>query len=120
MADQNETGDFKILVKPEAGSHVVEIHGTLAEETKSRAKETFLGLLDSSPARIVVDLTGLDYISSAGIGLLISVLRHCRQRLTPLAVCGLGPEIEELFKLTHLDQVFNVFRNRPEALRRLA
>jgi anti-anti-sigma factor len=109
---------FKIQVSQAGDAHVVSIDGSLADDGNTKAKEAFLQLLGERPSRIVVDLAGMDYISSSGIGLLVSVLRRCRQRGTSMAVCGLRPEILELFKLTRLSQVFEVFDQRSAALER--
>jgi anti-anti-sigma factor len=92
---------------------VISIAGSLADEANFQAKEVFLRLIGEKPSRILVDLSGMDYISSSGIGLLVSVLRRCRQFGISMSLCGLQPEVFELFKLTRLNQVFEIIETRP-------
>lgn len=116
MTPEQTTQAFKVQVSREAGSEVVTIHGALVDEAHLEAKEAFLGVLLGSPARILVDLTDVSYISSYGIGLLVAMLRRCRQRGIRMPVCGLRPEVQDLFQATRLSQVFEVFHDRASAL----
>ena len=109
---------FHMDVTREGDSHVVAIHGSLADNAQTKGKEVFLKVLDQNPKRIVVDLDDMDFISSSGIGLLISILRRCRQQGISLRVCALRAEVLELFKLTRLSQVFEISDNRAAALNR--
>ena len=108
--------NFNIESSLESGARVVAISGSLADEGNVNAKEIFLRVLDEKPSRLVVDLAETDYVSSSGIGLLVSVLRRCRQAGISLSICSLRPEILELFKLTRLNQVFEIQETRAAAL----
>jgi anti-sigma B factor antagonist len=118
MSEIQATQTFQLSVSKEGGIHVVAIQGSLADEGNLQAKEAFLHLLNEKPQRIVVDLSQMDYISSSGIGLLVSVLRRCRQAGIWMGLASLRPEIFELFKLTRLNQVFEIFDTRAAALSR--
>jgi anti-sigma B factor antagonist len=117
MSESPTTQEFKFQVTQEGDIHLVTIQGSLADDANNTAKEGFLQLLNDKPSRIVVDLEGMDYISSSGIGVLVSVLRRCRQSGFSLVICSLRPEIYELFKLTRLIQIFEIHENRDQALR---
>ncbi len=110
--------EFSIDTNKQGEAHVVTIRGSLADESNLLAKESFLKLLDEKPNRIVVDLEATEYISSSGIGLLVSVLRRCRQRGISMPVCHLKPELLDLFRLTRLNQVFEIFDDLASALQR--
>lgn len=53
-------------------------------------------------------MAGVDYISSSGIGMMVSILKRCHQAGVDFAVYSLTPDIHELFTLTRLDQVFTI------------
>ena len=116
MIENPTTDAFRIDVTREGAVEMLAIHGSLADGAHLRAKEVFLQVLDQNPKRIVVDLEEMDFISSPGIGLLVSMLRRCRQRGIPLQVCGLRAEVRDVFKLARLSQVFEIFENRAAAL----
>jgi anti-sigma B factor antagonist len=116
MAEHPTTEACIIEVTSEGDTQVVAIRGSLADDAHLKGKEIFLQVLGQNPKRILVDLEGMDFISSSGIGLLVSILRRCRQRGTSLPVCGLRAEVLELFKLTRLSQIFEIFENRSAAM----
>jgi anti-sigma B factor antagonist len=57
---------------------------------------------------VTVDLSNLDYIGSSGLAALFSVQKSCLQKGGSMTITGLGDIVEELFKLTRLEMVFNV------------
>jgi len=110
------TPTFKIECTPQGNCQVVVVQGSMSNETHLQAKEALLELLAGNPTRILLDLGELTYISSSGLGLLVAMFRRCRQRGISLPLCGLRSDIRELFKVTRLDQVFEIFADQATAL----
>ena len=117
MSNGQLTQTFRLNLACENGFQVVAITGSLADDGIIQTKDFLCQLLGQKPERIILDLEDLEYISSSGIGLLVSVLRRCRQAGIPMHLCTLRPEILELFKLTRLNQVFEIFENKAAAFR---
>lgn len=65
---------------------------------------------------IVVDLSSVTMMSSAGIGALVRIHKRIDERKGQLAVCGLSEELIELFKLTRMDRLFRVAPDRDAAI----
>ncbi len=99
------------------GMVLVTLTGSLSEENNNKAKDEFLKILKDPPKKLVVDLTRIDYISSSGIALLVSILCRCRQMSCAMSICGLRTDTRELFRLTRLNQVFEIFNDVAEALK---
>jgi anti-sigma B factor antagonist len=59
--------------------------------------------------RLVLDLSGLEYISSAGLRILMLAARDVRERSGTLVVCGLQPVVSEIFGISRFDAVFRVY-----------
>src|SRR5260221_13904822 len=53
---------------------------------------------------IVLDFTGLDYMNSGGIGLLVTLLVRANRQKQKLLACGLNDPYKEIFELTRLDE----------------
>jgi anti-sigma B factor antagonist len=66
--------------------------------------------------RLVLDLAGLEYISSAGLRVLMLASRQARTRDGTLVVCGLQPIVREIFQISRFDVVFQVLPDRDAAL----
>jgi anti-sigma B factor antagonist len=66
--------------------------------------------------QIVVDLSGLEVIDSAGLGELVVVHMWIRASGCSLKLAGVNPRVRELFELTNLLSVFDVYPTLDDAL----
>jgi anti-sigma B factor antagonist len=69
--------------------------------------------------RLVLDLAGLEYISSAGLRALMLASREVKSRGGTLVVCGLQSIVREIFEISRFNVVFNVLPDRTAALNEL-
>ena len=65
----------------------------------------------------VLDLAQVDYLNSAGLGMLCNIRFKVRQNQGKLALCGLSPKLMELFKSCCLERLFLIVRTRGEAVK---
>ncbi|MEE8143551.1 MAG: STAS domain-containing protein [Planctomycetota bacterium] len=91
--------------------HFVKLNGSLSDEGIALARKAILDALNGGAAKIAVGMQDVGYVSSSGIGMLVSMLKRCHQHNVPLAICSLNTDIRELFTLTRLDQVFTIARD---------
>ncbi|MCW2582910.1 MAG: anti-sigma factor antagonist [Klenkia sp.] len=68
-------------------------------------------LVEQGHARIVVDLSGTDFIDSSGLGALIAGLKTTRQAGGDLRLAAVGPQVQAVLELTNLHRVL---RPRPD------
>jgi len=66
--------------------------------------------------RLVLDLAQLEYISSAGLRVLMLASREVKGRDGTLIVCGLQEIVREIFRISRFDLVFHVLPDRRAAL----
>lgn len=57
------------------------------------------------PAVVILDLSGVPYMDSAGMGTIINFYVHCENRKTRMIAAGVSPRVMELFKMTKVDSV---------------
>ncbi len=62
----------------------------------------------SPNSKIALNLSGISYIDSTGFGMLLSILRHCKNSNASLKLCNISPEVMELIKLLQLQTVFDI------------
>jgi anti-sigma B factor antagonist len=70
--------------------------------------------------QLVLDLTGLEYISSAGLRVLMLAAREVKSRNGTLVVCGLQPVVREIFEISRFNVVFQVHPDPRRALAALS
>lgn len=69
---------------------------------------------------IVIDLTGVPYMDSAGLGCVVSVFTSCQHRGLGFAVCGLSSRLQTLFEVTHVSTLLPIFETVEAAEAHLA
>lgn len=83
-----------------------------AAEVKAEA----LRLLGDAPD-VVVDLTGVDFLDSAGVGVLVGLFKHARLRGGRARFCGLTPGVRSVLELIQLDRIFEIYGDVEAAVR---
>jgi anti-sigma B factor antagonist len=67
-------------------------------------------------SQIVVDLSQLEILSSIFLGLLVALHHRVAAAEGKLKICGVRPEIREVFKMTKLDQLLDIREDQQDAL----
>ena len=65
---------------------------------------------------IVLDFSGLDYMNSGGIGLLVTLLVRANRQKQKLLACGLNEHYKQIFELTRLDEAIAMYDTEAAAL----
>lgn len=77
-------------------------------------KDQFRAATEGKTARVVMDLSGVTFMDSSGLGAIVSALKLLEGRKLELA--GLTPVVEKVFKLTRMDQVFIIHATLSDAV----
>ncbi len=73
-------------------------------------------LIREESARVVLDLGQVEFLSSFALGKLVVLQRRAQQQGGWLRLARLRPQLQELFRITMLDQLFEAFPQVQEAL----
>jgi anti-sigma B factor antagonist len=104
-----------------SGAMVVSLCGKLALGRDSQQVENAIGrLIDEGKKRFIIDLSGVNYIDSTGVGIVSFSLGRIRSAEGRLRVSGAAGSVREAFKLTLLDTLVPFDESLEEALRRIA
>lgn len=82
-------------------------------------KGKVLDLVNKENNHVVLLLSEVDFIDSSGLGSLISILKTLTNNNRALAMCGIKPQILNLFSVTRLNRVFRIYPNEKEAIQAL-
>ena len=69
-----------------------------------------------SAERVVVDMAGLTYISSADLRVIMQAVRKTQRQNVSLSLCALSAEVREVFRTSGFDQLVEIQPSREEAL----
>ena len=98
---------------------VVAPSGRVDSTTSPRLERHLSALLSGGDRRIVVDFTGVDYISSAGLRVMLVLARRVKDARGALALCAMGAPVRHVFELAGFMPLFAVDGSRDAAVRRV-
>ena len=87
---------------------IVRLAGRLDSGAAHAAEEGFNGVLGAGTPRLAIDMTKLDYISSAGLRVLLVVAKKVQQAKGKVALFGLSPNVREVFTVSGFDTIFSI------------
>ena len=99
------------------GVTVLEIEGriVLGEESNS-FREKVKSLLAAGKKKIVLNLSNVSYIDSAGLGTLVATFHSARSQGAVLKLANLGAKFKEVLQVTKLMTVFDTYENEAAAV----
>jgi anti-sigma B factor antagonist len=82
-------------------------------------KERLRKMLEGKPSTLFVDLSGVVYIDSSGLATLIEAMQRVQAYGGHLGLFGIRGNVENIFHIARLDQVFRIFPDKATALNAL-
>ena len=95
---------------------IVRISGKLDTQSFPEAQSQLTRLVEEGTRKILVDLKGLVYISSAGLRVLLSTAKLLESNGGEIRICSLNDFVEEVFEISGFSTIFQVFGSEAEAM----
>ena len=102
------------------GVDVVAPAGRIDTTTVGSLEQRLSTLLAAPRPRVVIDFSGVEYISSAGLRVLLVAARRVQQNGGALALCAMGDAVRQVFHLAGFVPLFTIRETRAEAVTQLA
>ncbi|SYZ73202.1 putative Anti-sigma factor antagonist [Candidatus Zixiibacteriota bacterium] len=90
---------------------IIRVDGVIDTLTATHLEEVLDRILKRERFKIVLDLAGVDYISSAGWGIFISRIREVRENRGDIKLANMVPNVHEIYELLEFDNVLTAFEN---------
>ena len=91
------------------------LEGRLDNEASLELKAVFREIVKGGRACLVLDLNGVTFVDSSGLGALVACLRTATAREGDLKLSGLNPRLNSVFELTRLHRLFEIYPTPGEA-----
>lgn len=108
---------MEINIKEEASITIIELAGEVDAQRSPEIKNKIKDLISEGKSRIVIDLGAVKYMDSSGLGVLVSGLKATRKENGDLKLATLQTEVQNIFELTQLNKVFEIFENQTDAVK---
>jgi anti-sigma B factor antagonist len=96
---------------------VVILEGEIDIYSAPEFKEVLVNGIEGGAKRVIVDLSGVTFIDSTALGVLVSGAKRVRPRNGNLDIVCTDENIIRIFEITGLDRIFGIFPSRGEALK---
>jgi anti-sigma B factor antagonist len=88
----------------------------LEERDIVELQESLMGVIEQAEKiNLVLDFSAVKFLSSAVLGLLIRVSKKVYEQDGQLRLCNISPRIYEIFKITRLTKIFDIYPDRESA-----
>ena len=102
--------------EPSGSVRVIDIQGDITAASEDVLMEAYARASDDGVHAIVLGFTGLDYMNSGGIGLLVTLLVRAQRQHQRVLAFGLSEHYRQIFELTRLDEAMSIHDSEDEAL----
>ena len=86
----------------------VRITGRLDADSAAQAETTLKGLLKAGKTRLVFDLGQMDYISSAGLRVILMTVKELQNRNGKVVLSALTPYVREIFDVSNFSSIIPI------------
>lgn len=95
--------------------HIVAITGSLDSTTAPEAQKS-LDAVVAGAKKVVLDFSSLDYISSAGLRVLLGAAKKLRGSGGTLGMFGLNQSVREVFEISGFSSILSIYQSEAEAV----
>jgi anti-anti-sigma factor len=115
---QKSHRDLDIQLIPHEGSDVwiVAMTGPIGVNTYEKLDETLAQMFAEGQFRIIMDMQHVDYVSSAGAGVLLNAMSNCADHDGRFVLIHVSTSVWEIFELLQLESVLPVVQSLPAAI----
>ena len=109
-------GKLGWTIETGADSHIVMPEGRVDEATANEFTERLVAAAGQAPSKLVLDLSGIAYMSSRGLRALTLAQRKGVETDTAIVLAAPNPTMREILAISRYDMVFKVFETIEDAL----
>lgn len=113
MTESNMTTSLRC---PSAQVCTIDINGVVNSYAETALMSAYTEASQSGAKAIILNFTGLEYMNSSGIGLLVTLLIRVQRQKQRLFAYGLSDHYKQIFELTRLNEAIRIFEDEKTAL----
>ncbi|MBV9869893.1 MAG: STAS domain-containing protein [Frankiaceae bacterium] len=108
--------DLSLSTRTEGDRTVIAVGGEIDVYTAPKLREHLIDLVSGGSYHLIVDIEGVDFLDSTGLGVLVGGLKRVRHHEGSLQLVCTQDRILKIFRITGLTKVFPIYATVDEAL----
>ena len=110
---------MEIATRKAGGAMVVSVTGRIDAVTAPEFEKGLSALMADGDHLLVLNLNGLEYISSAGLRSILITAKQLKAKDGKMLFAGLKGPVKDVFKISGFGSLFKIFETEEEALRQI-
>ena len=111
--------DFQVKLELDSPLAVITMHGDLTHASEQRMQNTYEKICSAKAKYILFDFSKVDYINSAGMSVIITILTKAQDAGQELRACSLSEHFQKIFDMIGLLKYIEHFETKEHALKDL-
>ncbi|MDW8327063.1 MAG: STAS domain-containing protein [Anaerolineales bacterium] len=107
---------MQIATEEKGTVSIVAVTGRVDSATAPELESTLKRLIEAEKTQIVLDLRGVEYMSSAGLRAMVSTLKAVKRVNGDLRVANPSARVDEVLRLAGLSSIFSIYPSREAAV----
>ena len=107
---------MEITIRNEGEVNIFDFEGNLETSTAAEAESTINRVIDSGETRLLINFEQLNYISSAGLRILLATAKKLKPISGELRICNLNATVQEVFDISGFSSILTIAATEEEAL----
>lgn len=115
MGTENSVAELKEELKGDV--LFVRIKGRLDAVSSPEAEKKVFELINSGNHKVILELAGVSYVSSAGMRMLLATTKKIRSLSGKLCICSMSTNVLDVLKMSGFDHILELYGTEEEALK---
>ena len=111
-----ETTLDTILAVTQPEPNIISLEGEIDLHESPNVRESLRPLIENKVPRIYIDMTGVNYIDSSGLAVLIDAMQRIANYGGKFGLINIRPAVRTVLEIARLDQVFRLYPDRASAV----
>jgi len=107
---------LEINIEEYKRADLIEVSGRIDGSNASQLEDAFKGLAEEGHYNMVAELSGVEYMSSAGLRALVAALRESKKHRGDLRIANPSDRMTEVLSLAGLDTIFSIYDDATAAI----
>jgi len=107
--------DLMIETRTVDGTPILDLSGEVDSYNSPKLRERMVSLIDEGKPSLVINMAGVDYIDSTGLGTLVAGLKRASEKGGTIRIICPNEQIYKVFNITGLVKVFQIFDSESAA-----
>jgi anti-sigma B factor antagonist len=103
-------------VRRNNGVSIIDIAGEVNAQAEDALAAAYAEASQNGVKAVVLNFSGMEYMNSSGIGLLVTILIRAQRAKQKLLACGLNEHYQQIFALTRLNEAIGIYPSEAAAV----